>query len=169
MKESEKKLQTTCQWQEALKSVMPLLGHRNWIVVTDMAYPLQSKDAITTLYADEPYIEVVKEIKNILSEFPHVTPQIYQDRELSFMNDGICPGIDELKQDVSAALSPLKSTMRPHEELISTLDSTAEVFKIFIIKTNLTKPYTTLFFRLDCKYWDADKQQMLDKIMAGNK
>jgi hypothetical protein len=59
--------------------------------------------------------------------------------------------------------------MLPHEELISTLDSTAEVFKIIIIKTNLTKPYTTIFFRLDCKYWDAEKQKMLDEIMSGKK
>jgi D-ribose pyranose/furanose isomerase RbsD len=169
MKESEKELQKTNEWKDELKNMMPFLGHRNWIVVTDMAYPLQSKDAITTLYANEPYIEVVREIKNILSEIPHVTPQIYQDRELSFLNDEICPEIDELKKDVSTALSPLKSTMLPHEELISTLDSTAEVFKIIIIKTNLTKPYTTIFFRLDCKYWDAEKQKMLDEIMSGKK
>jgi hypothetical protein len=109
MKESEKELQKTNEWKDELKNMMPFLGHRNWIVVTDMAYPLQSKDAITTLYANEPYIEVVREIKNILSEFPHVTPQIYQDRELSFLNDEICPEIDELKKDVSTALSPLKS------------------------------------------------------------
>ena len=28
-------------WQTILQDKLPLLGHRNWIVITDMAYPLQ--------------------------------------------------------------------------------------------------------------------------------
>lgn len=28
-------------WQSKLQEKLPLLGHRNWIVITDMAYPLQ--------------------------------------------------------------------------------------------------------------------------------
>ena len=30
-------------WQTVLQEKLPLLGHRNWIVITDMAYPLQAK------------------------------------------------------------------------------------------------------------------------------
>lgn len=40
-------------WQTILQEKLPLLGHRNWVVITDMAYPLQAKDGITTLYATE--------------------------------------------------------------------------------------------------------------------
>jgi D-ribose pyranose/furanose isomerase RbsD len=169
MKELTKSQSEVNDWKDKLNSVMPLLGHRNWVVVTDMAYPLQSKDAITTIFADEPYIDVVHTVMQKLSEFPHVTPQVYQDCELSFLNDAICPGVDELKKNVKTALYPLSATMLPHEELISTLDHAAEVFKVVIIKTNLTKPYTTIFFRLDCKYWDAEKQKMLDDIMSASK
>ena len=39
-------------WEERLEAELPLLGHRNWIVVTDMAYPLQSAPGIETIYAD---------------------------------------------------------------------------------------------------------------------
>ena len=162
MKDLEQKSQQSNDWQDELKRIMPLLGHRNWVVITDMAYPLQSKEAITTLFAEEPYIEVVQNVLKILSSYPHVTPQVYQDRELSLLNDKICPDIDELKKNVSGVLSPFKATMLPHEELLATMDSAAAVYKVVIIKTNLTKPYTTVFFRLDCKYWDADKQKLLD-------
>lgn len=55
-------------WQEVLREKLPLLGHRNWIVVTDMAYPLQSRPGITTLYAAEPYPEVLKEVKERLEK-----------------------------------------------------------------------------------------------------
>jgi D-ribose pyranose/furanose isomerase RbsD len=166
---TDKNAQKMNNWKEVLKSEMPLLGHRNWVVVTDMAYPLQSKEAITTLFADEPYTEVLQTVKEMLTQNPHVYPQVYQDRELSFMSDCICPGIDDVKKGIVTALSPLKVTSVPHEELIATLDSTSAVYKVIIIKTNLTKPYTSIFFRLDCKYWDADKQKMLDDIMTNTK
>jgi D-ribose pyranose/furanose isomerase RbsD len=161
MMKSEENMQLANDWLSELKEILPLLGHRNWIVVTDMAYPLQSKDAIMTLFADEPYIDVVRTVLHTLSNCTHVTPQVYQDRELSLLNDKICPEIDELKNDVASALAPLKATMLPHEELLATLDSTAAVYKVVIIKTNLTKPYTSVFFRLDCKYWDAEKDKQI--------
>ena len=106
MKDLEQKSQQSNDWQDELKRIMPLLGHRNWVVITDMAYPLQSKEAIMTLFAEEPYIEVVQNVLKILSSYPHVTPQVYQDRELSLLNDQFCPVIDELKKIVSGVLSP---------------------------------------------------------------
>ena len=42
-------------WKTFLKEELPLLGHRNWIVVTDMAYPLQTNPGIKTIFAAEPY------------------------------------------------------------------------------------------------------------------
>ena len=29
-------------WQEKLEEQLPLLGHRNWILIVDSAYPLQN-------------------------------------------------------------------------------------------------------------------------------
>ena len=31
-------------WQARVNESIPLLGHRNWILVVDSAYPLQSSD-----------------------------------------------------------------------------------------------------------------------------
>ncbi|MFC2767059.1 MAG: hypothetical protein ACFN27_06920, partial [Prevotella sp.] len=50
-------------WEELLEAQLPLLGHRNWIVVTDMAYPLQSAPGIETIYADEDFDKVLKKVK----------------------------------------------------------------------------------------------------------
>ena len=44
-------------WKTFLKEELPLLGHRNWIVVTDMAYPLQTNPGIKTIFAAEPFTE----------------------------------------------------------------------------------------------------------------
>jgi hypothetical protein len=33
-------------WKQQLKDLLPLFGHRNWIVVADSAYPAQSRSGI---------------------------------------------------------------------------------------------------------------------------
>jgi hypothetical protein len=40
-------------WKAELKKELPLLGHRNWIVVADSAYPLQTSPGIETITANE--------------------------------------------------------------------------------------------------------------------
>ena len=36
-------------WERQLETLLPLYGHRNWIVVADSAYPAQSKPGIETV------------------------------------------------------------------------------------------------------------------------
>lgn len=53
---------STClsaSWKKELKTQLPLLGHRNWIVVADSAYPLQTAPGIKTVYADSAQLEVI--------------------------------------------------------------------------------------------------------------
>lgn len=156
-------------WQTVLQEKLPLLGHRNWIVITDMAYPLQAKDGITTLYATEPYAEVLGTVKQMIDDTPHVYAHTYQDKELTFLTEDICPGIDSLKADMDKALSGSTVTNIDHEQLIARLDSVSNLFEVVIIKTGLTKPYTSTFFELDCKYWDSDKQALLNAKIAAAK
>ncbi|MCC8170684.1 MAG: hypothetical protein LIP00_02655 [Parabacteroides sp.] len=149
-------------WQEVLREKLPLLGHRNWIVVTDMAYPLQSRPGITTLYAAAPYPEVLKVVKKRLEKAPHVSAVVYQDRELSFLQEEDCPGITRLKEEMRAILPPGGIERVAHDRLIARLDSVSNRFEVVIIKTNLAMPYTSTFFELDCRYWNGGKQAALD-------
>ena len=54
----------------------------------------------------------------------------------------------------------------PHEQIIHKLDQSAQVFRILIIKTDMTIPYTSVFFELDCGYWNADAEQRLREAIA---
>ena len=45
-----------------------------------------------------------------------------------------------------------------HEQIIAKLDQVSQVFRVLIIKTDLTIPYTTVFFELGCAYWPADAE-----------
>lgn len=166
---TEIQTQQSANWQTALQEKLPLLGHRNWIVITDMAYPLQAKEGITTLYASESYTEVLGTVKKMLDTSAHVYAHTYQDKELSFLEEDICPGIANLKEEMKKVLSPTEIMHIEHDNLIGRLDSISNLFEVVIIKTGLTKPYTSTFFELDCKYWDNHKQSILNGRIADAK
>lgn len=153
-------------WQTVLKEKLPLLGHRNWIVVTDMAYPSQAKKGITTLYAQESYVDVLSIVKKMLDHSPHVYAHIYQDKELSYLDDRFCLGINQLKTKIEEVLLSSEIKSIKHDHLIARLDSISNLYEVIVIKTELAKPYTSTFFELDCKYWDNNKQTELNKKIS---
>ena len=58
--------------------MMPLLGHRNWIVVTDMAYPLQTNPGVLTLDATaDDFPTVLRTIRGELDSASHVVAHVY--------------------------------------------------------------------------------------------
>ena len=151
-------------WNVFLEDVLPMLGHRNWIVITDMAYPLQSGQGITTLFADEPYLEVLKTVNEKIKAAPHVFAHVYNDKELEYITEEMVPGIGELRSGIRSICGPEAQSVM-HEELISRLDEAGKLFSVLIIKTPQTIPYTTTFFELDCAYWDASRQAALDDLV----
>ena len=80
-------------WKETLRKELPLLGHRNWIVVADAAYPLQTAPGIETICADADQVTVVKEVLAALAKTSHVKPVIFTDAEMKFVTEKNAPGI----------------------------------------------------------------------------
>ena len=148
-------------WKTVLKEKLPLLGHRNWVVVTDMAYPLQTKPGITTLFAAEPFQDVVSCVNGLIAEAPHVFAHVYLDGEQQAMSEQLAPGWDAYREGLAHALNQKDVTFVPHEELIRRLDEVSQLYQVVIIKTNLTIPYSSAFFELDCAYWDADREKTI--------
>lgn len=68
-------------WKETLRKELPLLGHRNWIVVADSGYPLQTAPGIAPICADADQLTVVKEVLSELAKTKHVQPDIFTDAE----------------------------------------------------------------------------------------
>ena len=46
-------------WTDALAAFLPALGHRNWIVVADSAFPLQISPGIETIVSNEDHFTVL--------------------------------------------------------------------------------------------------------------
>ena len=54
----------------------------------------------------------------------------------------------------------------PHEGLIDKLDSVSQTFRVLIIKTTMTVPYTSVFLQLDCAYSGVRREKGLRAKMA---
>jgi D-ribose pyranose/furanose isomerase RbsD len=154
-------------WDIRLNDALPLLGHRNWIVIADSAYPLQSRDGIETIMADTDQVRVLKHVLAALDKTKHVRPIVYVDKELSFLNDDAVIGIGPYKATLEDLTHNREAHSLPHEEIIHKLDEAGQTFHVLIIKTNMTMPYTSVFLQLDCAYWGPEQEQKLRAAMAG--
>jgi len=148
-------------WAMELMGRLPLFGHRNWIVVADAAYPAQSNPGIETIVAGADQIYVVRKVVDALAGCEHLRANVYIDLEIEFVEENDAPGISEYRRQLNALLECTDVTRLMHERIIAKLDQCASLFRILVIKTNLTIPYTSVFFELDCGYWNAQAEQRL--------
>jgi L-fucose mutarotase/ribose pyranase (RbsD/FucU family) len=153
-------------WKKVLSERIPLYGHRNWIVVADSAYPAQSRTGIETLVSGASHLDVLRTVLAALAASRHVRPIVYQDRELSFVQERDAPGVEAYRRQLATMFRDVKVNTFPHEEIISKLDQAGQVFEILIIKSMLTIPYTSVFLQLDCAYWSQDAESALRVRMA---
>jgi hypothetical protein len=54
----------------------------------------------------------------------------------------------------------------PHEKLIANVDEAGKLVHILILKTTLAVPYTSVFLRLNCKYWSDEAEARLRAKMS---
>jgi L-fucose mutarotase/ribose pyranase (RbsD/FucU family) len=156
------------QWERELSALLPLFGHRNWIVVADSAYPAQSKPGIETIVADADQLHVVRKVLDAITAAKHIRANIHVDKELGFVPDMDAPGIADYRLRLEAMLAGSHVNHIPHERIIHMLDQSAMVFRILIIKTDMTIPYTSVFFELDCGYWNAEAEERLREAMPAS-
>jgi L-fucose mutarotase/ribose pyranase (RbsD/FucU family) len=153
-------------WKTTLATELPRLGHRNWIVIADSAYPLQTREGIQTVVTGADQIEVVKAVLDAVAKALHVRPVIQVDAELPYVSEKYAPGIDAYRAALNQAFAGRAIVSKKHEEIIKDLDEAGQTFKILLLKTNLTLPYTSVFIRLDCGYWSDEAQQDLLNAIA---
>jgi hypothetical protein len=153
-------------WKTKVAETMPLLGHRNWILIVDSAYPLQTSPGVETIETNADHLEVVRYVLDSIGNSIHVSPLIYMDAELPFVPDQDAPGASAYRAQVGDLLkgNPVESV--PHAKLIANIDDAGKVFHILVLKTNLTIPYTSVFIRLDCKYWTSEDEKHMRAKMT---
>ena len=148
-------------WHAAVTQSLPLLGHRNWILIVDSAYPLQSSPGVETIETNASHLDVLRYVLGAVNNSIHVRPLIYMDKELPFVSDDDAPGVSAYRDQIQHILADYTIESIPHERVIAQIDETSKQFHVLILKTTMTVPYSSVFIRLDCKYWSADAEKRM--------
>ncbi len=155
-------------WKSEVERTLQLYGHRNWIVIADAAYPQQSNQAIKTLVINADQLEVVEFVTQSIEKAKHVNATIFIDKELEFVPEKAAEGIENYRAELDNLLEGKSVKTMLHEEIIQKIDSSAKLFNVLILKTDLVIPYTSVFFELECGYWNAVDEENLRAIIAGS-
>ena len=157
-------------WKTQVTDAMPLLGHRNWILVVDSAYPLENSRGIETIETNSDELTVLRSVLDSIHASRHVRPVITLDSELAFVPEDDAPGASAYRAQIGKILQGFDVQSQPHETILKAIDKEGRIFHILVLKTNMTIPYTSVFIRLDCKYWSADaEKRMRAKMNTENK
>jgi D-ribose pyranose/furanose isomerase RbsD len=156
----------TAEWQTRLAEVLPLLGHRNWIMIVDSAYPLQSSTGVETIETNTDQMKVIRQVLSTIDSSIHVRPIVYMDAELPYVPENDAPGVTVYREGIKAVLAGRKITSLPHEQIIGKVDEVGKTFHIVVLKTTMTVPYTSVFLQLNCKYWSDEAEAEMRKEMS---
>jgi L-fucose mutarotase/ribose pyranase (RbsD/FucU family) len=148
-------------WKLEVENTLKLFGHRNWIVIADGAYPQQSNRGIKTIAIDANPLEAVDFVNQLIEKAKHVDANIFLDREMAFIPEKEAKGIETYRNKLHKVLEGKRVKTRLHEDIIQELDASAKLFNVLIIKTDLAIPYTSVFFQLECGYWNAEAEKSL--------
>ena len=152
-------------WRERFERLLPLYGHRNWIVVSDAAYPAQV-GAMEVLATGKEHLMVVRDVASALKRAQHVRPVVWLDAELDALTESMAPGAEATRAGLATLLGDLSPSPILHAELIERLGAAAQAFRVLVLKTTGVVPYSSVFFELDCGYWSPEQEAELRRAMA---
>jgi hypothetical protein len=156
----------TADWQATLQQRLPLYGHRNWIVVSDAAFPAYSQTAIETIVVNQDLASVLHYVANAIASAKHVRAAAFVDRELDFVEEQDYPGVTHLREEINRVFGKNSLSSVPHSQAISKIDEAGKTFRVLFIKTNTRIPYTSVFMRLDCGYLTDEIDAKIKNAMA---
>jgi hypothetical protein len=148
-------------WQAKIDHELPLLGHRNWILIVDSAYPLQASAGVETVETNAGQIEVVKYVLGAINNSIHVRPDIFMDAELPYVQEEDAPGTSAYRDAIAKVLEGQDVQSALHQQLIQNVDEAGRLVNVVVLKTKLAVPYSSVFIRLNCKYWGDDAEERL--------
>lgn len=153
-------------WKAQVAEAMPMLGHRNWILIVDSAYPLENSRGIETIETGADQFTVTRSVLESINSSRHVRAVVTLDSELAFVPDQDAPGASAYRAQIGKLLQGYDVQSQPHEAILKAIDKEGKTFHILVLKTNMAIPYTSVFIRLDCKYWSADAEKRLRAKMG---
>jgi D-ribose pyranose/furanose isomerase RbsD len=155
--------QSSVSWEKQFDEQLSLIGHRNWIMVVDKAFPQQP--GMQTINTGENLLPVLEKVLQKIQSSAHVKPVVFNDAELHYINDSLAKGAENFKMQLKKVLNGIAAEPILHDSVFVQMSSAAKLFTITVLKTEEVIPYSSVFIQLDCGYWDAHQEKRLRQLM----
>lgn len=146
------------------ENVSPL-GARNWIVIAEASYPVYAGTGVQTMAVDAPSDAVFMEVLDILESEGKLIPRIWICKEMEAVAEDYAPGIRKYRQSIGKLIPGRFHYSLPNRIINSQVEDAIKQFRVLVIKTNTTLPYSNIAIELDSGYWSADSEaELRDRI-----
>ncbi|MBT7957912.1 MAG: hypothetical protein HN759_01140 [Akkermansiaceae bacterium] len=152
-------------WKKTIRSELTYLGARNWVVVAEAAFPVQSRRGIRVIYIDAEIPDLVDGIEQVIEEKHHVKPRIYVTAEISKVEYDYAPGVKYYRKELESALHGREALALNNNMLMRMLRDTSKTYRLLIIKSRTALPYSSVFMELGSGYWDEESESHLRDMM----
>jgi hypothetical protein len=166
LRESIASHRTSAEWQKTFEERLQLYGHRNWIIVADAAFPAYSQSGIEAIVADRDLPAVLHYVARAISSCRHVRANVFLDQELHFIQEDDYPGVADIRDEIARTFDQARLSSIPHAQVLSDIHEVAKTFRILLIKTKSTIPYTSVYMRLDCGYMTDEVDHQIRNSVA---
>ncbi|HEX4084056.1 MAG TPA: hypothetical protein VHY22_04035 [Chthoniobacteraceae bacterium] len=152
-------------WRDQFLRTLAAMGAHNWIVVAEPAYPLPNSNGIEVLPTDLSQIDLLTLVLNTLANTRRVQPTFYTTTELPFVLERDAIGIGAYQAQLSTLLKGGQVYALPQEEIDAKLDAASHNYKVLLLKSTTTLPYTSVYIDLRSGYWNQQAENRLRAAM----
>ena len=157
------------RWMNTLRHELSYLGARNWVVIAEAAFPIQSRRGLRVVRLNAEIPEVVDGVERVIEEKYHVKPRLYVSSEAKNVPYDYAPGIVNYHEQLERALHGRETVELDHAMLMRMLGDTSKTYRVLVIKTQTALPYTSVFMELGSGYWDSESESALRDLMDKKK
>ena len=96
--------QSESRRMNTLRHELSYLGARNWVVIAEAAFPIQSRHGLRVIRLHAEIPEVVDNVEQVIEEKYHVKPRLYVSSEAKDVPYDYAPGIKNYHEQLEQAL-----------------------------------------------------------------
>ncbi len=152
-------------WLSTVDQEVQKLGSFNWIIVAEPSFPALSRSGVTTITTPVCTTEALDGVLQSLDSHSHVRPRIHLTREVAAVTEHDTPGINDYRDKLKQILDERETLTLTNNTLNLLITDARKNYRILVIKTTTSLPYSSVFLELESGYWDGVSETALRKRM----
>jgi tRNA U34 5-carboxymethylaminomethyl modifying enzyme MnmG/GidA len=152
-------------WLSTVDQEVHKLGTFNWVIIAEPSFPALSRSGITTITTPVSTTEALDGVLQSIDSHSHVRPRIHLTREAGAVTEHDTPGINHYRARLKKVLNARETLTLTNNTLNLLITDARKNYRILVIKTTTSLPYTSVFLELESGYWDGVSETALRKRM----